>query len=131
MAEHGHQLVAIAKTLLDAATSLLQHATDVVAALADALPPGEEPADLSANVSEDTTDTTRMTAQLAWDNTGQGNVTIDWGATDATDDEEPETGTATYRYQSAGTYVIKVTDLDDDARYVRIPVTIPFSTTTA
>lgn len=129
MAEHGHQLVAITKTLLDAATSLLQHATDVVTSLADLFPPDEEPADLTASVNEDTTDTTRMTAQVAWDNTGQGNVMIDWGVPDATDDEEPETGTATYQYQEPGTYPIVVTDQDDDQRTVSVPVTVPFTAT--
>jgi hypothetical protein len=130
MANTAHQLVAITKTILTAAQSLVEHALGLVDAIADELP-DDEPTPITATVTEDATDTTRMTAQVAWDNTGYGNVTIDWGVVDATDDEEPETGTASYLYATAGTYPITVTDQDDDTRTVTVDVTVPFTVTGA
>lgn len=131
MATPAHQLVAITKTVLTATYSLVEHALNLVDSIADELPDDTEPTPITATVTEDTTDTTRMTAQVEWDNTDYGNVTIDWGVTDATDDEEPETGTATYQYATAGTYPITVTDQDDDTRTVTVDVTVPFTVTGA
>ena len=130
MAEHTRQLAEIAKILVDTAATLNARGSELLAMLIDELPPDEEPAPLTADVTEDTTDATRMTASLTWDNSGTDNhVTIDWGVPDAVDDDEPATGTATYQYLTAGTYPIAVTDLEDDTRIVTVDVTVPFTVT--
>lgn len=130
MADNTRQLAEIARILVDTAATLNARGSELLGKLLAELPPDEEPTPLTADVSEDTTDATRMTALLAWDNFGTGNhVTIDWGAPDASDDDEPATGTATYRYEVAGTYAIDVTDLEDATRTVTVPVTVPFTVT--
>jgi hypothetical protein len=132
MAENTRQLAEITKILVDTAATLNARGSELLAMLIDELPPDEEPAPLTADVTEDTTDTTRMTALLTWDNSGTGNhVTVDWGAPDAVDDDEPATGTLTYQYLTAGTYPIAVTDLEDDTRTVTVDVTVPFTVTGA
>jgi hypothetical protein len=132
MVDPIRQLVEITKIVVDASASLGARAGELLTALLDQLPEPEPPAALTAEVGEDTTDTTRMTALLTWDNAGTGNhVTIDWGATDAVDDDEPATGTATYQYEAAGTYSIDVTDLEDETRTVSVDVTVPFTVTGA
>lgn len=122
----ARQLAKITDTLLAASTSLLAHAGDLVKAIIEALP-DVEPTSLTVSVAEDTTDTTRMTAQLAWDNTGNGDVKLDWGVTDVTDDQEPEVGTATYQYTTAGTYTATVIDYDDETRTASVEVIVPFT----
>jgi hypothetical protein len=132
MADYTRQLAELAKLIIDTSVVLGSRGAQLLDALIDQLPPVDEPGPLTADVAEDTTDTTRMTALLAWDNSGTGNhVTIDWGAPDATDDDEPATGTATYQYDAAGTYSIDVTDLDDNTRTVTVDVTVPFTVTGA
>jgi hypothetical protein len=132
VAEHTRDLAEIAKIMVDTSATLSARAAELLQYVIDELPDGEEPAPLTADVSEDTTDATRMTALLAWDNSGTGNhVTIDWGAPDAVDDDEPATGTASYQYPSAGTYPIAVTDLEDGTRTVTVDVTVPFTATGA
>lgn len=131
MADNTRQLAEIARILVDTAAMLNARGSELLGKLIDELPPVDE-TPLTATVAEDTTDTTRMTALLTWDNAGSGNhVTIDWGAPDATDDDEPATGTATYQYEAAGTYSIDVTDLEDDTRTVSVDVTVPFTVTGA
>jgi hypothetical protein len=130
VAANTRQLAEITQILVDTAAMLSMRGSELLKKLIDELPPVDEPTPLTATVGEDTTDTTRMTALLAWDNSGTGNhVTIDWGAPDATDDDEPATGTATYQYDAAGTYSIDVTDLEDDMRTVSVDVTVPFTVT--
>jgi hypothetical protein len=132
VAEHVRSLAEITKIIIDTSAMLGTRASELLQKVIDELPDGESPTPLTAEVSEDTTDTTRMTALLAWDNSGTGNhVTIDWGAPDAVDDDEPATGTASYQYLSAGTYPIAVTDLEDDTRTVTVDVTVPFTATGA
>lgn len=132
MAEHTRQLAEIAKIIIDTAGMLNARGSELLAKLIDELPDGEPPAPLTAEVGEDTTDVTRMTALLAWDNSGTGNhVTIDWGVTDVVDDDEPATGTKSYQYATAGTYAIDVTDLEDATRTVTVDVTVPFTATGA
>lgn len=128
MASTAHQLVSVIKTIIAATTSLTQHVNDLLVALEDQLP-DDEPTQLTASVAEDTTDATRMTAQLAWNNTDYGHVMIDWGVTDATDDDEPAVGTASYQYATAGTYEITVTDQNDATRTAQVDVTVPFTVT--
>lgn len=129
MAEHTRQLAQATKILIDAATTLNTRAAELLQLVIDELPTGD---DLTAEVGEDTSDATRMTALLTWDNSGSGNhVTIDWGATDTVDDDEPATGTASYQYATAGTYTIDVTDLEDETRTVSVDVTVPFTITGA
>jgi len=131
VADNTRQLAEIARILVDTAAMLNARGSELLGKLIDELPPVDE-TPLTATVAEDTTDTTRMTALLTWDNAGSGNhVTIDWGAPDATDDDEPATGTATYQYEAAGTYSIDVTDLEDDTRTVSVDVTVPFTVTGA
>lgn len=132
MAEHLRQLAEIAKIVIDTSVSLGTRGSELLDMIIAELPPDEEPAPLTADVTEDTTDTTRMTARVTWDNSGTGNhVTIDWGAPDAVDDDEPATGTLTYQYLTAGTYPVEVTDLEDDTRVVTVEVTVPFTVTGA
>jgi hypothetical protein len=129
VADNTRQLAEIARILVDTAAMLNARGSELLGKLIDELPPVDE-TPLTATVGEDTTDTTRMTALLTWDNAGSGNhVTIDWGAPDATNDDEPATGTATYQYDAAGTYSIDVTDLEDDTRTVSVDVTVPFTVT--
>lgn len=132
MADHTRQLAEVTKIIVETAAVLSTRGVELLDKIIEMLPPDEEPASLTADVSEDVTDTTRMTALLAWDNAGTGNhVTIDWGAPDAVDDDEPATGTASYQYTSAGTYTIDVTDLEDATRTVAVDVTVPFTATGA
>jgi hypothetical protein len=129
MAEHTRPLAEVTKLILDTSVMLSQRASELLQRVIDDLPPDEEPAPLTIDASQDTTDATGMTVLLAWDNSGTGNhVTIDWGATDTVDDDEPATGTMSYQYATAGTYEITVTDLEDDARYATVDVTVPFVT---
>lgn len=132
MADNTRLLAEITKIVIDASTALGVRASELLQKLVDELPDPEPPAPLTAEVGEDTSDATRMTALLAWDNSGTGNhVTVDWGVPDAVDDDEPPTGTASYAYPSAGTYPITVTDLEDDTRVVTVDVTVPFTVTGA
>lgn len=132
MAEHTRQLVEVTKIVADAAASLGAYASQLLEKVLESLPVDEPPTPLTAEVGEDTSDTTRMTALLAWDNAGTGNhVTIDWGVTDVVDDDEPATGTKSYQYMTAGTYPISVTDLEDETRTVTVDVTVPFTVTGA
>jgi hypothetical protein len=126
------QLAEVIKIIFDASVALGTRGNELLAMLLDELPDTEPPTPLTATVGEDTSDTTRMTALLTWDNAGTGNhVTIDWGAPDAVDDDEPATGTKSYQYPSAGDYTVAVTDLDDAARTVSVAVTVPFTVTGA
>lgn len=132
MAEHARQLVEVTKIVAEASASLSAYTVQLIEQVLDALPDDEPPATLTAEVGEDTTDATRMTALLAWDNSGTGNhVTIDWGVTDVVDDDEPATGTKSYQYAETGTYPIQVTDLEDATRTVTVDVTVPFTVTGA
>lgn len=132
MAEHIRQFAEVAKIVVDTAAVLSARGAELIQKIIDELPDGEQPSPLTADVTEDTTDPTRMSALLAWNNSGTGNhVTVDWGVPDAVDDDEPATGTATYRYATAGTYTIDVTDLVDDTRTVSVDVTVPFTVTGA
>jgi hypothetical protein len=130
MAVTTRQLAEIAKILVDMAATLNARGVELLTMLIDELPPDEEPAPLTADVAEDTTDATRMTALLTWDNSGTDNhVTIDWGGTDTVDDDEPATGTASFQYTTPGNYDVTVTDLEDDTRFVTVDVTVPFTVT--
>jgi hypothetical protein len=132
MADHARQLAEVVKIIVDTAATLNAHGGELLTKLIDELPDGEVPSPLTATVGEDTTDATRMTALLTWDNSGTGNhVTIDWGGTDTVDDDEPATGTASYQYGTPGSYPITVTDLEDDTRTVQVDVTVPFTATGA
>lgn len=132
MAEHTRQLVEATKIVADAAASLSTHVSHLLEKVRESLPDEEPPVPLTAEVGEDVTDATRMTALLEWDNSGTGNhVTIDWGVTDVVDDDEPATGTKSYQYATAGTYAIDVTDLEDATRTVTVDVTVPFTVTGA
>lgn len=132
MAEHVRQLADITKIVVDASASLSARAVELLELLIAELPDGEEPTPLTATIGEDTSDATRMTALLAWDNSGTGDhVTIDWGVPDAVDDDEPPTGTKSYTYLAAGDYDVTVTDLEDDTRQVIVDVTVPFTVTGA
>jgi hypothetical protein len=126
---HARDLSDLVRILLDTSNMLTQRALEMLDRLNEQLPPEDEPDALTADVGEDTTDTTHMSALLTWDNSGSGNdVTIDWGPADTTDDQEPSTGSKTYQYRDAGQYVVTVTDLDDPLRTVGVPVTVPFVT---
>lgn len=123
------ELASVAKIVIDTSATLITRGVELLALLIERLPE-EDP--LTVTVDEEATDETRMTARLSWDNLGSGNhVTIDWGVPDAVDDDEPPTGTASYRYESAGTYSIDVTDLIDATRRVTVDVTVPFTVTGA
>lgn len=129
MAEQARQLAEIAKIVVEASASLGARGVELldllIAELPDLMP-------LTAEVGEDTSDATRMTASVTWDNSGTGNhVTIDWGAPDAVDDDEPATGTASFQYATAGTFPISVTDLENATRTVTVDVTVPFTATGA
>lgn len=129
MAEHLRPLAEVTKIIIDVSAVLSTRAAELLQKVIDELPDGEEPTPLTVDVSEDTTDTTHMTALLAWDNSGTGNhVTIDWDVPDAVDDDEPATGTATYQYTTPGTYAVTVTDLVDATRTATVDVTVPFVT---
>lgn len=117
----------IAKILIDTAAVLSTRGVELLTKLIDELP-GDEPSPLTIDAGEDTSDATRSTVLLAWDNSGTaGHVTIDWGVTDVVDDDEPATGTKSYKYATAGTYVITVTDLTDAARTAQATVVVPFT----
>lgn len=128
MVDPARQLADLTKIVLDTSNVLSTKAGELLDRLIDQLPPDEEPSPLTVDASDDTTDETGMTVLLAWDNSGSGNsVTIDWGAVDAVDDdEEPATGTATFRYADAGQYTITVTDLEDETRTASADVEVPF-----
>jgi hypothetical protein len=112
---------------MNASKSLDEHAQELLTRLLDSIPPDENPTPLTASVHDVSGST--MTAELVWDNSGTGNgVTLDWGVTDVTDDEEPATGSKTYQYELEGDYTIVVTDLDDNTRTVNVDVTVPFVT---
>lgn len=127
MADPARQLAEIIKIIVDTSTLLSTRGSELLTKLIDLLPPDEEPTPLTLDVSEDTTDETGMTVLLAWDNSGTDeHVTIDWGAPDAVDDDEPPTGSASYRYLTTGTYTITVTDLVDATRVATADVTVPY-----
>jgi hypothetical protein len=117
------ELAELIQVLLDAVKKL----TDM---LVNQLPPDlPEPIPLTASVHGVTGN--QMTADLHWDNSGTGrHVRIDWGVTDATDDDEPATGSKTYQYELEGSYVIMVTDHDDPTRVATVDVTVPIVTGT-
>lgn len=125
------ELAELIQILLNVTDSLGQHARSLTERLVASFPPpdgGDKPA-LTASVHG--VSGSSMTAELVWDNSGSNNsVTIDWGATDTVDDEEPATGTKTYQYEDAGDYTIVVTDLEDATRTVDVDVTVPFVTGT-
>lgn len=121
------ELAELVQILMNAADSLGMHAKSLMERLLASIPPDEEPTPLTASVHG--VSGSSMTAELVWDNSGSGNsVTIDWGATDAVDDEEPATGTKTYQYDTEGDYTISVTDLEDETRTIGVDVTVPFVT---
>lgn len=129
MAEHARQLAEIAKIMTETAATLSTRGSELLQLLLDELPSGDE---LTATVVEDITDPTRMSVTLAWDNSGSDNhVTIDWGAPDAVDDDEPPVGTKNYTYATAGDYEVEVVDLEDATRVVTVDVTVPFTVTGA
>lgn len=66
-------------------------------------------------------------ASLAYDNTGNGTVSIDWGDGTAVETAQPESAAAkTHDYAAAGTFTILVTDEDLPSRTGTVDVTIPF-----
>lgn len=127
MADPTRQLAEIIKIVVDTSTLLSTRGGELLNKLIEMLPSDEEPTPLTLDVSEDTTDATGMTVLLAWDNSGTGeHVTVDWGVADAVDDDEPPTGSASYRYDDAGTFTITVTDLADATRVATAEVTVPY-----
>jgi len=124
---HSRELAELAQLLIDTSTVLSTRAGQLLERLIADLPPDEEPTPLTASV-HGVIDSS-MTAELVWDNSGTGNhVSIDWGVTDAVDDDEPAVGTKTYQYALEGDYVIVVTDLEDATRLIEVDVTVPFVT---
>lgn len=81
---------------------------------------------LTANPN-DTTD--RRTVDATADNSGKGNVTINWGQAGSPLATNSGDGTAksTYKYSAAGTYTVTVTDVDDASRTTSQSVTVPLA----
>lgn len=86
--------------------------------------PGVQPLLLSVN--EDTSDTTRKTAHIQWDNTGFGTVRIDYGDGSPVAAGQVEAGTISHAYPSSGTYTLTITDETDSSRTVTRTVSVPF-----
>jgi hypothetical protein len=80
---------------------------------------------LLAAVSEDTSDSDRMTALAEWDNTGFGTVDVNWGDTTSAL-AQPAVGTLSHAYAMAGTFTIMITDSDTPSRTRSFTIEIPF-----
>lgn len=84
------------------------------------------PQPLLIDISEVTTDATRSTARLEWDNSTFGTVKIDWGDGTPVLTAQTATGNLTHQYAQAGQYPVKITDESDATRSVTRTVTVPF-----
>lgn len=77
------------------------------------------------STEEDTSDATRMTTALTWDNGTNGPVTINWGDGSPAEDGAAA-GTSSHQYAADGDYTITVTDADNPAGSSTVQVTVPY-----
>ncbi len=85
-----------------------------------------QPQPLLVDVTEVTTDATRATAKVEWNNAGFGTVAVDWGDGTAGLVAQAETGNANHQYTTSGVYTVTVTDESDASRKTKRTVNIPF-----
>lgn len=87
-----------------------------------------QPEPLTLTVTEDTTDTTRMTCSIVCDNKGEGPVTILVGH-DGISLTNPGDGTTvtTHQYPAANTYTVTASDDDNATRFATSDVTVPYT----
>jgi hypothetical protein len=81
---------------------------------------------LLLSVTEKTSDATRKTATIAWDNTSFGTVRIDYGDGSPVASGQVETGTLDHTYPASGTYTLTITDETDSSRVATRIVGVPF-----
>lgn len=87
-----------------------------------------QPEPLTLSVTEDTSDTNRLTVSVTVDNKGQGPVSVDLGdGSPAVSNPGDGTTVTTNAYAVAGDYLVVATDDDNATRGASQSVTVPFS----
>lgn len=86
-----------------------------------------QPDPLALTVTEDTSDTSRMTVTVTVDNKGEGPVSVDPGDGSAVQSNPGDSTPVTYAYTTPGDYTLVVTDDDNATRGASQAVTVPFS----
>ena len=82
-------------------------------------------APLVVSITEVTSDATRTSASLEWNNGTSGTVRLDWGDGTVTTGQA-QSGTASHDYASDGQFTVRVIDESDSSRQESEVVTIPF-----
>lgn len=86
---------------------------------------GPLPDPLNLTVEQDTIDPQGLSVQVAADNDGEGEVSIDFGDGSPTVVHPGDGSAVPHAYATAGTYSVTATDTDQPERTASVPVTIP------
>lgn len=85
-----------------------------------------QPSPLLVDITENTSDTARKTATIAWANTGYGTVRVDYGDGSPVLTAQTESGSLTHAYATNGIYTVTITDETDSSRNASRVITVPF-----